>query len=184
MNIRTSTITASLHNERLLSQVGWIASFTALTAIGAQIQIPHAPVPYTLQTFFVLLAGGLLGKRNGALSQLLYVLLGVSGVPVFSTMGFGVARIIGPTGGYLLAFPVAAYLVGYLLSPNASFLRALLAMGVGLFVIFSLGTLQLNFLYFHDLRESVVNGFLIFSWWDVVKLVSAAAIVSGFKKRQ
>lgn len=166
----------SFSDRRIAVQALWIGAFTLLTAIGAQIEIPHAPVPYTLQTFFVLLSGAILGKRNGALSQLLYVVIGIAGLPVFSSWGFGVARILGPTGGYLLAFPVAAFVVGYLVRQHSSFFWTLLSMFIGLFIIFSLGTLQLNFVYFHDWSQSFSNGFLIFSWWDVVKLFAAAGI--------
>jgi biotin transport system substrate-specific component len=166
--------------QNIAVQALWVTLFAFLTAVGAQIEIPHSPVPYTMQTFFVLLSGALLGKRNGALSQLLYVTAGIAGMPVFSSWGFGVARVFGPTGGYLLAFPVAAFVVGYLVHQHKNFFWILLSMFTGLFVIFTLGTLQLNFLYFHDWAQSFTNGFLIFSWWDMVKLLSAAGIAYGW----
>jgi biotin transport system substrate-specific component len=168
---------------RIGVQAAWIAGFAALTALGAQIEIPHQPVPYTLQTLFVLLSGAVLGRRNGALSQLLYVALGMSGVPVFSSWGFGLARVLGPTGGYLLAFPVAAFAVGYLVREHRGFFRVLASMIVGLGIIFSLGTLQLNFVYFHDWSLAFSNGFLIFSWWDVVKLFAAATVAAKFSPK-
>ena len=168
----------ALPSRTIAAQALWITGFALLTAVGAQIEIPHLPVPYTLQTFFVLLSGALLGKRNGALSQLLYVTLGVAGLPLFSSWGFGIARVMGPTGGYLLAFPVAAFAVGYLVRRQNNFFWTLGAMFIGLLIIFSLGTLQLNFLYFHDWALSFSSGFLIFSWWDVVKLVAAASIAT------
>ncbi len=168
----------ALPSRTIVMQALWITGFALMTAVGAQIQIPHQPVPYTLQTFFVLLSGALLGKRNGALSQILYVALGAAGMPLFSSWGFGLARVLGPTGGYLLAFPVAAFVVGYLVRRQNNFVWTLVSMFIGLVIIFSLGTLQLNFLYFHDWALSLTNGFLIFSWWDVVKLVAAAGIVT------
>ena len=70
--------------SNILVQAFWIVVFTALTALGAQIAIPHQPVPYTLQTFFVLLGAAFLGSRNGSLSQLLYLGIGLAGAPVFS----------------------------------------------------------------------------------------------------
>jgi biotin transport system substrate-specific component len=164
-------------------QALWIAGFAMLTAIGAQIEIPHQPVPYTLQTFFVLLSGAVLGRRNGALSQVAYLALGIAGFPAFSGWGFGLARVLGPTGGYLLAFPVAALAVGYLVHEQRGFFRVLASMFVGLLIIFSLGTLQLNFVYYHDWALAASNGFLIFSWWDVVKLVSAAVVASRFSPK-
>jgi biotin transport system substrate-specific component len=159
-----------------------VTAFALLTAVGAQIEIPHQPVPYTLQTFFVLLSGAILGMRNGALSQLLYLALGTVGLPVFSGFGFGLARLLGPTGGYLLAFPLAAFAVGYLVQQNKSFLWSAISMMLGLFIIFSLGTLQLNFIYFHDWSQALTNGFLIFSWWDVLKLFAASSIYTAVRK--
>ncbi len=166
-----------------LTQVLSIGLFALLTGVGAQIEIPHLPVPYTLQTFFVLLAGAFLGKRNGAASQVLYLAMGAIGLPVFSSFGFGVVRLVGPTGGYLLGFPVAAFVVGYILDGRLNFGRTLIALCTGLFVIFSLGTLQLNLLYYHDLPNAVVNGFLIFSWWDVLKLAAATIIVQQLARK-
>lgn len=160
----------------VLSRILWIGAFAALTAIGAQIQIPHEPVPYTVQTFFVLLAGAFLGKRNGAISQIVYLGLGAMGLPVFSGWGYGFLRLVGPTGGYLLAFPVAAYAVGYIAHRERGFGWSLLSMTAGMFIVFSLGTLQLDFVYFHNLANAVKSGFLIFSWWDVLKLVGAAMV--------
>ena len=81
--------------ESLLIQILWITGFAMVTAVGAQVEIPHLPVPYTLQTFFVLLSGALLGKRNGFFSQSLYLIAGAIGIPVFSHFGFGVARLLG-----------------------------------------------------------------------------------------
>jgi biotin transport system substrate-specific component len=184
----TANISSSvIERQSLTRQAVWIGSFTLATAIGAQIEIPHQPVPFTLQTFFVLLSGAMLGKRNGALSQILYLAFGALGVPVFSHWGFGMLRLMGPTGGYLLSFPVAAFIVGYLLHSRANLLWSFVAMSVGLLAVFTLGTLQLNFVYFHNWSDAFVNGFLIFSWWDVVKLAGAAMIYhqcarSGFLK--
>ena len=84
------------------SQLFWIVVFLILTALAAQITVPVQPVPFTLQTFIVLLAGAFLGARNGALSQILYLMMGIIGLPVFAQVPdglFGVARIFGPTGG-------------------------------------------------------------------------------------
>lgn len=163
-------------DQGILSRVLWVTGFTALTAVGAQIEISHYPVPYTLQTLFVLLAGAVLGSRAGAMSQVVYLVLGIIGLPVFSGWGFGVMRIVGPTGGYLLGFPVAAFIVGSLLREHRSYLWIVVAMFAGLFVVFTLGTIHLNLVYYHDWAAAIGNGFLIFSWWDVVKLFAAAAI--------
>lgn len=174
----------AIEKQSTIVQAFWITAFAALTAVGAQIEIPHQPVPYTLQTFFVLLAGAVLGKRNGAISMGLYLLAGVAGLPVFSGWSFGFIKIIGPTGGYLLSFPIAAFTVGYLLQQRSNIIWSLISMFLGLFIVFTLGTLHLNFVYFKNWSESIANGFLIFSWWDGVKLFAAAAVANKLNKHR
>jgi len=167
---------AVLSSDSTIPQVFWISTFAVLTAVGAQIEIPHQPVPYTFQTLVVLLAGAMLGPRNGFLSMMMYLTMGAVGLPVYSGAGFGFVRILGPTGGYLLAFPLAAALVGYLVSKRRGFILTFAAMFAGLLIIFSLGTIQLNLVYFNDWSNAFKAGFLIFSWWDLLKLFAAAAI--------
>ena len=86
------------------------ALMAALTAVGAYIIIPVGPVPITLQTFFVLLSGRLLGKKYGVLSQITYLLLGAFGLPIFSGGQGGLGVIAGPTGGFLISFVIAAWI--------------------------------------------------------------------------
>lgn len=97
-----------------------VTAFAIATALGAQVfvPLPFTPVPMTLQTLFVVLAGALLGPRLGAASQLAYLAMGVAGLPVFYGGSFGLAHLLGPTGGYLLAFPVTAYVAGLLARPS------------------------------------------------------------------
>jgi len=94
----------------------------AFVALAAQISVPlpGTPVPMTLQPLAVLLVGGLLGARLGAASMVLYLALGIAGLPVFTPTVplLGIARLLGPTGGYLLAYPVAAFAVGALVTPG------------------------------------------------------------------
>ena len=169
--------------QSFVAQAGWITFFSMLTAVGAQIQIPHQPVPFTLQTFFVLLGAAFLGSRNGSLSQLLYLGFGLVGLPVFSAAGLGVARLFGPMGGYLLSFPVASLLVGYLVRLRRGYGWTLGAMFLGLVVIFACGATFLNLFYLHNLSHALANGFLIFSFWDVAKLAAAAGIYTEISKR-
>src|SRR5216117_1099638 len=93
-----------------------------LVAAAAQVALPlpGTPVPFTLQPLAVLLVGGLLGARFGALSLILYLAMGAAGLPVFTPTVplFGIARLLGPTGGYLLAYPVAAWVTGWLNQPD------------------------------------------------------------------
>lgn len=173
----------SLTSAHGTAQAFWIGTFAILTAAGARIEIPHTPVPFTLQTFFVLLAGGILGKRNGFLSMALYLMTGALGFPVFSSGGFGLAKLLGPTGGYLLAFPLAAFLAGYGTSYRSSLMWTALWMFLGLVVIFVSGMFQLALVLQKPVSEVFDAGFLIFSWWDLTKLVAATAIVSEFQRR-
>lgn len=174
----------ALSQQNLAVQAMWITAFAALTTIGAYIEIPQKPVPFTLQTFFVLLGGAVLGKRNGALSQLLYLSVGLLGLPVFSSGGFGLAKLLGPTGGYLMSFPIAAFVVGYLFESKKSFAWALLSAAIGSLVIFSLGTVHLYFVYYRDWPLALANGFFIFSVWDLVKVAAVASIASQISKRE
>ncbi len=164
-------------------QTAWIFLFTALTAAGAQVEIPHQPVPYTLQTFFVLLGAAFLGSRNGSLSQLLYLGIGLAGGPVFSGGSFGLARLIGPSGGYLLSFPLASIVVGYIVQRHSGYLWTLVGMFLGLVIVFTCGATFLDFFYLHNFNVSFISGFLIFSWWDLLKLSAAAAIYNEVAKR-
>ena len=173
----------NLRNEKTIAKAFWIFSFAILTAIGAQIEIPHQPVPFTMQTFFVFMSGALLGKRSGAASMILYLILGSLGLPVFSSGAFGLLKIFGPTGGYLLAFPIAAYIIGYLIEIRKEYWWIVFLMFVGSFIIFSIGIIQLNFVYFHDWNRSFQAGVLIFSLWDIVKIIGASAVTYYYYRK-
>ena len=173
-----------LTSENAVAKSLWVLAFAVLTAIGAQIEIPLKPVPLTFQTFFVLLSGAFLGRRNGFLSMSLYLLMGVAGLPVYAGASAGAHVLLGPSGGYLLAFPFAAFTVGYLVSMMHSRLFVILAMATGLILIFLLGMIQLNFVYFHSWSESLKSGLLAFSLWDIVKLAAASSIYSQFLERR
>lgn len=169
------------------SELFWVFSFSILTAISAQVSIPIKPVPFTLQTIIVLLAGAFLGAKNGAYSQVLYILLGVIGLPVFAhtadgTMGF--ARLIGPTGGYLLAFPLAAYMVGYLTEKSQKYLNVIISMFAAELIIIFFGTSYLYAAYLHNFVDAVKTGAAIFSVWMVIKVFTAATIYFAVSKKQ
>src|SRR5437867_4385357 len=104
------------------TRIGAVVLGAVIVALAAQVSVPlpGTPVPMTLQPMAVLLVGGLLGPQLGALSLILYLAMGAAGLPVFTPTVplVGVARLFGPTGGYLLAYPVGAYAVGALLTPG------------------------------------------------------------------
>ena len=186
-------IKESVNNSKLLktfnlvksSSLFWIITFTFLTAVAAQITIPVKPVPFTLQTMIVVLAGAFLGARNGAYSQVLYLALGSVGLPIFAQTPDGLvgfARLFGPTGGYLLAFPAAAYLTGYIIEKNKSYIPVVLAMFAGNVIIILSGMSFLYTFYVRDFSEAFKLGALIFSVWTVAKVIASASIYFGIKK--
>ena len=187
-----NTNSKSLNLATLLSAVKgselfWVFSFSVLTAISAQVSIPIKPVPFTLQTMIVLLAGAFLGAKNGAYSQVLYILLGVIGLPVFAHTAdgtMGIARLIGPTGGYLLAFPLAAFLVGYLTERSQKYLNVIVSMFAAEVIIIFLGTIYLYAAYLHNFVDAIKAGAAIFTIWMVIKVFAAATIYFAVSKKQ
>jgi len=174
-----SGLLTNIFSYRLL----WILSFSLLTAVSAQIAIPVKPVPFSLQTMMVLLSGAFLGARNGAYSQIIYVFLGSIGLPVFANGSMGFAVLFGPTGGYLLAFPVAAFLVGYLIESNNKYFNVVISMFFGSLTILVIGILFLNLFYLHNLLEAIKAGGVIFFVWMIIKIFAAASIYFGVSKK-
>jgi len=171
----------SLAADSTLVQAFWVAGFSLLTALAAQIEIPTRPVPFTLQTLAVVLAGAVLGPRKGALSMLGYLALGAAGLPVFSSGDFGLVKLFGPTGGFLLTFPAAAALVGVLAPRARSTWTIALAMASGMALISVGGILQLRATTGMSWAESLAAGFFLFSVWDAVKLAAATAIFKAVR---
>jgi len=157
------------------------ALFAALTGVGGLIAIPlpFTPVPITLQTFFTFLAGAILGKYLGALSQLIYILLGVVGLPVFAKGSSGIGVLLGPSGGYLLGFVPAAFLVGWILEKKEKppLELIVLAMIVGLLAIYLPGVGWLMWVTRLSLVKALFLGALPFLPGDGVKIVVGALIV-------
>jgi biotin transport system substrate-specific component len=153
-----------------------------LVALAAQVALPlpGTPVPFTLQVPAVLLVGGLLGARMGAASLALYLALGIAGLPVFAALGpLGLARLLGPTGGYLLAYPVAAALTGHLTGSGRSWLRLGGALLAGLAAIHLGGVAQLAILT-GDLGRAVRLGSLPFLPLDLFKLLMVGLALRRF----
>ncbi len=179
----------AIPERRAVSTTVWIGSFALLTALGAQIVLPTIPVPFTLQTFFVLLSGALLGPRKGAAAQMSYLAMGATGMPVFAGLAGGFPYLLGPTGGYLLAFPFAAFVTGALLHETTLLRRlpryaaGLLAMIAGMVVIFTMGITQLNYVLIHDWHASIAAGFVSLQVWDAVKIAAAAGIYAELGRR-
>lgn len=151
----------------------------ALVAAAAQVAVPlpGTPVPLTLQPLAVLIVGGLLGPWLGASSMMFYLALGAAGLPVFTPIGLpGVARLIGPTGGYLLAYPLAAYAVGTLTGRAPGYARLALAALAGLVLIYLGGLAQL-WVYTGSIRDAARFGTLPFLVGDLIKLGVAVLLL-------
>lgn len=171
---------------RIAEAAGAVAFVTVLTAIAAQISLPlpFTPVPFTFQPMVVLVGGAALGARLGMTSQLLYLALGIAGVPVFAaspTLPQGIARLAGPTGGYLMAYPFAAFAAGWLAERgwDRRYASAVLAMTCGLSIVFAGGVLWLGLFTpgAHGLAAALSTGFLPFVAADMLKLLAAAGIM-------
>ncbi len=117
-----------------------IGMFTALTAMGAFISIPIGPVPITLQSFFVLLSGIILGSKKAMFSQIAYLLLGLVGLPIFAGFSGGLQTIFKPSFGFLLGYILAAYCVGKFIENKSSTTKNIsLAILIGTLVIYAVG---------------------------------------------
>lgn len=163
----------------------YASMFAALTAVGAYIAIPLQPVPITLQTLFTNLAGALLGGYLGALSQLVYVVLGVMGLPVFAGGKAGLGVLLGPTGGYLVGFIAGTYFMGRMIErrEQAGFGWILLALGVGHVVIYGLGALQLSVVAHLSAAKALAVGVLPFLPGDILKILVAAFLTPKLRDR-
>ena len=151
-----------------------------LVSLGAQaaVPLPGTPVPITLQVPSVLIIGGLLGPALGSATLVLYLVLGAAGLPVFAPTGttFGLARLFGPTGGYLLAYPVAAGLVGQVTAGGRSWARLWFGLVAGLVVIHAGGVAQLAALG-GDLSIAFRLGSLPFLLGDGLKVLLAGLVI-------
>ncbi len=159
---------------------------TVLTAAAAQVSVPlpFTPVPFTFQPMMVLVGAAALGARLGAISQLLYLMLGAAGLPVFAAsplLPSGLARLIGPTGGFLLAYPLAAFVTGWLAERgfDRRYLSSVVAMLAGLVVVFAGGVTWLAWGTPGPwgLDAAVASAFYPFILADLLKVCAAAAVL-------
>lgn len=159
--------------------------FTAITAITAQISIPipFSPVPLTLQVLAVCLAGGILGATWGSVSQLVYLLLGAFGVPVFAQARGGLNVILGPTGGYTIGFVLAAFVIGWISDRNrVNYKNTLLAMFCGLVLIYLVGTVQLALILGLTWQKALVLGVGWFLPFDLLKVLIGARLSVAIRR--
>lgn len=163
-------------NNDLLKLISTL-SFSILTGLGSIIIFPlsFTPIPITMQTLFVLLSGFFLGRYYGVLSQLLYIALGVSGIPWFSGGKFGLSVLIGPTGGYLIGFVFSSFLVGWITDISKETRKSFVLFTssiLGSVIIYVFGILGLLFSNI-DFWTSLELGFFPFVPGDIIKIMIA-----------
>ena len=175
---------------KVAEQIGAVFFITALTAVAAQISIPlpFTPVPFTFQPMVVLVGAAALGSRLGLASQVLYLAIGIAGLPVFAwspTLPQGAARLLGPTGGYLMSYPFAAFLTGWLAERgfDRRYLSAVVAMVCGLAVVFTGGVSWLMIGGSSlGLAAALAAGFYPFVVADFAKLLVASGVMPALWK--
>ncbi len=159
-----------------------IVAGSALVALAARfsIPIPGTPVPLSLVNFAVLLVGMAMGAKRGFAAMVLYLAEGLSGLPVFSPTGpGGLAQLIGPTGGYLIAYPVVAFLAGWIFqNGKTSFKRALAGATAGELLLFALGVNWLLIVFHVPVAQAAAWGLYPFLAAEVLKVLTAAGIAT------
>lgn len=167
-------------------KISYVSLFAALTAIGGfiSIPIPFSPIPLTLQTTFTSMAGFVLGSRYGALSQLVYLLLGAIGLPIFSNRTGGLSTLSGPTAGFLWGFIISAFIVGLIRekyqinNPILIFFVQL----IGLIVTYILGVIGLMLILNITFTQSFMVGVAPFIVLDLIKLGVATLLILRLQK--
>jgi len=161
--------------------VALVVGLTVLTALSAQVSIPlpFTPVPLTLQTFAVLAGAAALGAERAVLAQVLYITLAVAGLPVLAGGASGRAEVIGATGGYLLGFVVASYVVGRISAAGASTKTSTTALAyvAGSLVIYGFGAPWLAYSTSNTIGWAIANGVVPFLIGDAIKAVAAGAVL-------
>jgi biotin transport system substrate-specific component len=161
----------------------YAALFAALTAVGAYVAIPLGPVPVVLQNFFVYLAGLLLGRRWATAAIGIYLMAGALGLPVFAGGQGGVARFIGPTGGYLVGYLPAVYLIGSISErSDPSALRDAIGMVCGTTVLYAFGVTWLKILTDISWAKAAAVGVLPFLPGDAVKIAVAVPMAKSLRR--
>jgi biotin transport system substrate-specific component len=170
-----------------VQQVAIVVAASLFVALCARVALPlpFTPVPLTLQNFGVLLVGLALGSRRGFVALALYLAEGLAGIPVFSPTGpGGVAQLLGPTGGFLLAYPFVAGIAGWVFEENIgkkSFAHAAIACVLAEVYLF-VGGLSWLAILTRSFAQAIRFGLYWFAFAEVIKIMSAAALASGWQR--
>lgn len=172
-----------MENQDLqLKRMVYAALMAALTAVGAYIAIPIGPVPIVLQNLFVMLTGLLLGGRWGVISIGVYLVAGAVGLPVFAGGTGGVGKFVGPTGGYLLGYVPAVYLIGMISEKGRGrVIVDVLAMVAGSAIVYAFGVPWLKVITGMSLSKAMAVGMLPFLIGDIIKITAAVPIARALR---
>lgn len=185
--MRATTQTVSNHTQTLewARQAGIVVGASLFVALCARVTVPlpFTPVPLSLQNFGVLLVGLMLGSRRGFAALALYLAEGASGLPVFAASGpGGIAQMLGPTGGFLLAYPFVAALAGWVMERGkATFAHAAVAGTLAEVLLFASGISWLLVLT-HSLALAVRFGLYWFVFAEIIKVMAAAGIAARWQR--
>ena len=171
-----------MDSSNQLRMMVYASLFAALTAIGAFLAIPIGPVPIVLQNMFVYLAGLMLGGRWGLASVGVYLLAGACGLPVFAGGLGGIGRFIGPTGGYLVGYLPAVFIIGKMSQKqNPRMVSDVLAMICGTLLLYACGVSWLKIVTGMSPAKALALGMIPFLIGDALKIVAAAAIAKALR---
>jgi biotin transport system substrate-specific component len=179
-------IKRELISDKRLCRLLAVGVFITLTALSAfvRIPLPFTPVPLTLQTFFVLLSGALLGRKLGVFAQAAYVLLGLTGQQVFTGAGSGSLYLLGPTGGYIVGFVLASFFAGsFLIKEKQSAFAVFIKLLAADFMILFSGMLWLKVSLSCGLSKAFLLGFLPFVLGDILKVALATIVYHKMRAR-
>lgn len=176
---RRPTLADRILSRSLVTDIVFIVAGAALTALAAQLTVPLWPVPITGQTLAVLIVGSSLGALRGTLSMVLYAVLGIVGLPVFSDASHGIGVVIGPTGGYIVGFIFAAALTGWLAqrSWDHRIFGAIASFAAGTVVTFAIGLPWLAVCLHLNLEQTLAGGLYPFIVGGIVKALLAAGFI-------
>ena len=175
------------HNNKALLDLVYISVFTAMIAVCSQIYIPTR-IPFTLQTLAVFITGGILGWRRGTLSVIVYMLLGIIGIPVFAEFSSGLGILFGMTGGYIIGFIFTALIVGFMCDKLGKKIWVLaVSMILGLAVCYAFGTVWFMIVYTQTVEPIDMAGALslcVFPYllFDLAKIAVATVLVNRLDK--
>ncbi|MEG2813565.1 MAG: biotin transporter BioY [Oscillospiraceae bacterium] len=179
----SETITTSKNSRETTKLIVICALFAGLTTVMAQLMVPVGAVPFSLATFAVYMAGGLLGAKKAAISQTVYVLLGCVGIPVFAGFTGGLPIVVGPTGGYIVGYVFMALIVGFVCQKGKNkFGWNVLAMVLGTIVLYAFGTAWFMFETKTAFLPSLMMCVVPFLIGDSIKIFSAAFLSNRLKK--